>query len=163
MQTDKYARLSEFGRELLSKHSLEEGLPLIIKYLKALIGADRCSIFIYNQNEHRLWTTIADGVERIEVNADEGVVGYTIAKKEVVMTNDAYSHPEFLSKIDTQTGYLTKNILTAPIFDSTRSVIGVVELLNKSGGFDEEDMKFITFFAHFISGFLELVNIYEKI
>ena len=163
MKTDKYAQLSEFGRELLSKHSLEEGLPLIIKYLKALIGAQRCSIFIYNQDEHRLWSTIAEGVERIEVDSDEGIVGYTIKQRKSVVTNDAYAHPEFLEKIDKETGYVTKNILTAPIFDSHRNIIGVLELLNKEEGFNEDDVRFITFFAHFVSGFLELVNIYEKV
>jgi len=34
--------------------------------------------------------------------------------------------------------------------------------LNKAAGFDEEDVKFMTFFAHYVSGFIELASLYEK-
>jgi signal transduction protein with GAF and PtsI domain len=163
MQDKRFAKLADFGRELLTKASLEDGLPLISKYVKDVVGADRCSIFIYNAKEHRLWTTIAEGVERIEVDVQEGVVGHTIRTQEPIITNDAYAHPHFLPKIDKETGYKTHNLITAPIFDSKRIIIGVLELLNKEGGFNEEDVKFMKFFAHYISGFLELVSIYEKV
>ena len=159
----KFTKLADFGRELLSKASLEDGLPLISKYVKEVVGAERCSIFIYDAQEHRLWSTIAEGVKRIEVDVEEGVVGHTIRIKEPIITNNAYEHPHFLPKIDRETGYKTHNLITAPIFDSNRVIIGVLELLNKEGGFDEEDVKFMKFFAHYISGFLELVSIYEKV
>ena len=157
-----YAKLSEFGRELLNKKSLPEGLPHISKYVKNVIGADRCSIFINDIEKKELWTTIADGVEKIIVPSDKGIVGHTLVAKKPVIANDVYSDPHFLSEVDAQTGYKTKNIVTAPIFNSQRKIIGVLELLNKDGGFDNEDVKFMIFFAHYISGFLELVNLYSN-
>ena len=75
-----------------------------------------------------------------------------------IVVNDAYKDPDFLDEIDKQTGYKTNNIITAPIFDSNRKIIGVLELLNKENGFDNDDRRFMIFFAHYISGFLELVN-----
>jgi hypothetical protein len=37
-----------------------------------------------------------------------------------------------------------------------------MELLNKAGGFDSEDMKFMIFFAHYVSGFIELLHVYGE-
>jgi len=157
---DTYVKLADFGRELLNKKSLEEGLPLISQYVKDIIKAERCSIFIYNALDKELWTTVSDGVDKISVPYNKGIVGHTIEVKKPIIENDPYSNPHFLKKIDKETGYVTKNLITAPIFNSQRSIIGVLELLNKEGDFDNEDSKFMIFFAHYISGFLELTNLY---
>ncbi len=156
--TDTYLKLADFGRELLNKKSLEDGMPLIAQYAKDVIVAARCSIFIYDHKTQKLWTTLSDGVEKIEVDADKGIVGKTIKEKKPIVVNEAYKDPDFLDEIDKQTGYKTNNIITAPIFDSNRKIIGVLELLNKENGFDNDDRRFMIFFAHYISGFLELVN-----
>lgn len=160
--SDTYSKLAEFGRELLNKKSLIEGLPLISKYVKDVVGADRCSIFIYDLEDKELWTTISDGVEKIIVSSQKGIVGQTLKERKPIVENDAYSNPHFLKEIDEKTGYTTENIATAPIFNSQRQIIGILELLNKEGDFDNEDVKFMIFFAHYISGFLELTNIYLK-
>ncbi len=158
----KTLKLAEFARELLSKNSLEDGMPLISKYVKEVIGADRCSIFIYESDKGELWTTLADEVDKIIIPADRGFVGFTLKSRKPVMTNDAYAHPEFLPEIDKKTGYVTRNIIAAPIFSSKREIIGVLELLNKEDKFDDEDVKFMIFFAHYISGFLELLRSYSE-
>jgi signal transduction protein with GAF and PtsI domain len=155
-----YSKLAEFGRELLNKKSLVEGLPLISKYVKDVIGAQRCSIFIYDLHDKELWTTLSDGVEKIVVDSDKGIVGHTIDEKKPIIENDVYSNSHFLPEIDNETGYTTKNLITAPIFNSHREIIGVLQLLNKEGGFDNEDKKFMIFIEHYFSGFLELTNIY---
>lgn len=158
-----YSKLASFGRELLDKTSLTDGLPLISQYAKDVLGAQRCSIFIYDEKENKLWTTLADGVEKIIIPSDKGIVGYTIQTKESIIENDVYANPYFLSDIDKKTGYITKNIGTCPIFNSQKNILGVLQILNKEGDFIAEDVKFMTFFSHYISGFIELINLYEKI
>ncbi len=161
--SDSYIKLANFGRELLQKKSLSEGLPHIATYAKDIIGARRCSIYMYNKDNDELWTTLADGIEKLHLTSDKGIVGQTIRAKKPIIVNDAYSHPDFLQTIDEGTGYVTVNIVTAPIFSSNREVIGVLQLLNKDGGFDDEDVRFMIFFAHYVSGFLELIVRYKKI
>jgi len=162
MKDNRYLKLTEFGKELLTQRSLEEGLPLIAKYVKDVIDAERCSIFIVDTQKDELWTTIADGIDKLVIPTDKGIVGYTLKVKKPVLANDPYSHEAFLADIDHETGFKTKNIITAPIFDSNRNIIGILELLNKEGGFDDEDVKFMIFFAHYVSGFLELLKSYLK-
>lgn len=158
---DTYIKLADFGRELLQKKSLGEGLPHIAKYAKDVIHARRCSIYMYNRKDDEVWTTLSDGIQMINIASDKGIVGQTIREKKPIIVNDAYSHPGFLSEIDKDTGYKTVNIITAPIFNSSRDIIGVLQLLNKDDGFDKEDTRFMIFFAHYVSGFLELISEYK--
>jgi len=154
-----YKQLAEFGQQLLNDTSYENGLPKISEYAKKVTGATRCSIFIYDIEINELWTTIADGVDKIIIPYDKGVVGQTIKEKKPLIVNEPYEYPYFLPDVDRETGFVTKNIATAPVFNSKKEVIGVLQLLNKDEDFDEADIKFITFFAHFISGFLELLSL----
>ena len=160
---EQYVKLAAFGRQLLERvKTLEQGLPMIADYAKEIIGADRCSIFVYNPHINMLWTTLADGVEKIMINADEGIAGNTLMEGEPVIVNEPYKDPRFLQKIDHKTGYMTRNIAAVPVFDSNRKVIGILQLLNKEGGFSAQDTRFMVFFAHYISGYLELATLFRE-
>ena len=159
---DSYMKLAQFGRELLNVTSLEQGLPIISNYAKNIIQADRCSIFIYQSSKNIVWSTLSDGIEKITLNADKGIVGQTIQKKKSIIVNDTYNNPHFLKMIDHQSGYITSNIASVPIFNSTHHIIGVLQLLNKEeGDFSTDDSRFMTFFAHYISGYLELATLFH--
>jgi GAF domain-containing protein len=64
--------------------------------------------------------------------------------------------------VDNKSGFVTQNIASIPVFDSSRKIIGVFQLLNKEGGFTAEDSKFMIFFAHYISTYLELALSYDN-
>ena len=157
----KRSALSKFGTEILYKKSLLEGLPLISEYAKMIVGAERCSMFMYDVEDNELWTTLADGVERLIIPSDKGLVGETLRVKKALLENDVDSNPAHLQEVDMETGYETLSIITAPIFNANKDVVGVLELLNKDGGFSDEDFKYMKFFAHTLSDFVELINLYE--
>lgn len=156
------SKLIEFGKKLLYKKSLSEGLPLISEYSKEIIGADRCSVFIFDEVNQEFWTTLSDGVDKITVSVDEGVIGQTMSTREGIIENDLEMNPNFLYMMDSQTGYKTKNLITAPIFNDQEEIVGVLELLNKENGFSDLDLKYMRFFAKRLSDFVELVNLYNK-
>ena len=156
---EKYLKLKKFGATLLEKESLDDGLSYISSTIRELIGSDRCSIFLYDLKRHELSSTLSDGVEKIVVSSDVGLVGQTILHEKPIIENEPYGNIHFLPDIDMQTGYYTKNILTSPIFSSKREIMGVIELLNKPEGFHKKDMEFLEFFAHYISGFIELKHL----
>lgn len=157
--SSRYAKLTEFGKKLLNKPSLSEGLVLISDTAKDLLCAQRCSIYVYDKSHNQLWTVLSDEIQKIQISAAEGVVGHTLKEKKPIISNDPYSDPTFFKEIDHQTGYVTKNIATAPVFSSSRKIIGVLQLLNKEDGFNNEDTKFMIFFAHYISSYLELASL----
>ena len=162
MGDNRYIDLADFGKRLLNASSLEEGLPLISNYSKSIIHAERCSIFIHDQHKNELWTILADGVQRITISADKGIASKALELKQTLITNDTNKSPDFLSEVDQKSGFKTKNIIATPVFNTSNEVIGILELLNKEGGFTKEDERFMHFFANFISGYIELATFYKN-
>jgi GAF domain-containing protein len=159
----KYNQIAEFGKKLMGLTDMDNAIGLIAQEAKKLVNADRCSIFIADKEDQMLWTKLSDGIGRIVIAIDSGIVGDTYIKKEAQIVNDPYKDDRFLPSIDKKSGYKTNNILTVPIFNSRREVMGIIQLLNKSrGDFTKDDLDSITFFANYVSGSLELVLINEN-
>lgn len=159
---ESYALLADFGRNLLLKTNISQGLPLISEKAKELIAAHRCSIYIHDKVHDKLWTTLADGIEQIVIDAKVGIAGYTLKNKTHYVSHDPYNDDKFYKGIDNESGYITQNIASVPIFNSTRDVIGIMQLLNKKDGdFSDDDIRLMVFFAHYISGYLELAQLFE--
>ena len=159
----KYKQIAEFGQKLMALEDMDDVLSLISQEAKALIDAQRCSIFIVDKDNQILWTKLSDGINRIVVSLNNGIVGDTYQKQKPQIVNSPYTDDRFLHSIDKKSGFETKNIITVPIFDSARNIIGIIELLNKSRfDFDEKDLSSLTFFANYVSGSLELILMGEK-
>jgi len=157
-----FQTLADFGRALLTKPLLHDGLPLIAQHAKELCAAQRASIFVRNFTNHTLWTTLSDGIETITLHENDGIAGLTLKEGKPLLINEPYKNEHFLSLVDNKSGFVTQNIASIPIFDSGRKIIGVFQLLNKEGGFTTEDSKFMIFFAHYISTYLELALSYDN-
>ena len=156
-------QISDFGKKLMTLGSVKNVHELISDEAKRLLNADRCSIFMVDSQDKLLWTKHSDGIGRIVISLDSGIVGDTYQSKSPQIVNSPYSDSRFLPNIDKKSGYVTKNIITVPVFDSKRDVIGVIQLLNKADGdYDDEDLQILTFFANYVSGSLELALMNEK-
>jgi len=153
-----FNEIADFGKKLASLDKMENALSLIADEAKRLSNAERCSIFIVDNEDNMLWTKLSNGIGRIVIALDAGIVGDTYMKKEAQIVNNPYEDPRFLPGIDKKSGFTTQNMLTVPIFNSKREVMGVMQLLNKlPSDFDEQDLDVLTFLANYISGSLELV------
>jgi len=158
----KFNQIADFGKELMALDSMENAIELIGIEAKKLVNAERCSIFIVDNEDKMLWTKLSDGMGRIVIGLDSGIVGDTYAKEESQIVNNPYEDKRFLPSIDKKSGFITRNMITVPIFNSGRKVMGIIQLLNKSRvDFDEQDLDTLTFFANYISGSLELVLLSE--
>lgn len=158
-----FNQIAEFGKKLMAMEEMDNVLELIADEAKSLVNAQRCSIFIVDKEDKILWTKVSDGIGRIVIGLDSGIVGVTYETKEPQIVNNPYDDERFLSYIDKKSGYTTKNMITVPIFDSKRNVMGVVQLLNKKhSDFDDADLELLTFFANYVSGSLELAILSEK-
>lgn len=162
MGIETYQRIAVFGKRLAQFDNIDDTLPAIAEEAKAIINTERCSIFIVDHTTNMLWTKLSDGIGRIAIDMNSGIVGVTATTEQPVIVNNPYEDERFLSKIDQKSGFVTRNILTVPIFNSKQNVVGVIQLLNKySGDFDEKDEGVMGFFANYISGTLELALLIE--
>ncbi|MEA3330381.1 MAG: GAF domain-containing protein [Campylobacterota bacterium] len=156
-------QIAEFGRKLMALGEVQNALELISSEAKQLLNADRCSIFIVDAEDKMLWTKLSDGIGRIVIALDSGIVGDTYMKNKPQLVNSPYDDPRFLPNIDKKSGYVTRNTITTPIYNSKREIIGVIQLLNKSrGDFDDKDLEDLAFLANYVSGSLELILMSEN-
>jgi putative methionine-R-sulfoxide reductase with GAF domain len=142
--------------EIVGKeHDLQDLLDKMSLIAKDLVGADRCSIFIYDHVRHLLKSSVAHGVDgNITIPYGNGIVGYVAEHKCTEVVNDVQLDKRFKKEVDLLTGYTTKSILTLPIEDRDNNLLAVIQLLNKlDGKFDDEDVKTM----HVLTEFLGLI------
>lgn len=160
---NKFNQIADFGKELASLDKSENALELISNEAKRLVNAERCSLFIADREDNMLWTKHSDGIGRIVIGADSGIVGSAYLKENAQIVNKPYEDERFLPHIDKKSGFTTRNILCIPIFNSKREVMGILQLLNKfHSDFNEKDLETMSFFANYVSGSLELVLMLEQ-
>ena len=156
--------LLKFGKTILYEKDIDS-LLLSISYLtRDLVNADRCSIFLYDYERNILYSKIAHGLEKIEVPADKGIVGFTAQTGEPQIVIDVEKDIRFFPEIDKTTGYKTKNLITIPLLDSENKVFGVLEAVNKKEGFfDNFDAELLMMSASYISYILENIVLNNKL
>ena len=164
MEKEKLKKLIQLTHTILETKDLKKALKIAVKEIKEIIEVDRVTIFIYSQSANMLWTYLADGLEKLIIPADKGIVGYVVKHKTIKKVNDTSKEPLFYKEVDEQTGYTTKNILTLPLIGIDNRLIGVVQLLNKDGGFTPKDITIAHMFSQYITPPLEmLLDTHQKI
>ncbi|MEB3229433.1 MAG: adenylate/guanylate cyclase domain-containing protein [Leptolyngbyaceae bacterium] len=119
-----------------SSLDLEETLKQVMDQAKALMNADRSTLWLLDDEQEKLWTQIPiNGVlTKIEIPWHAGFAGQVAHSKEpVIIPFDLYNHPnaETAKETDSKTGYRTCSMLCMPVFDSNNDLIGVTQLINK--------------------------------
>jgi sigma-B regulation protein RsbU (phosphoserine phosphatase) len=128
--------------------SMTELIRLNADFAHQLPGADRCSLWLVDQQSNELWTILADGVEPIRIPLGQGLVGACVLQQQAILVNDTQSDPRFLGQIDARSGYVTSQVLCIPL-RADGQTIGAMQLLNKPEGFNSRDADFVGLLAHF--------------
>ena len=126
--------------------NLSEILWTIIKMTTDELGADRGSLFLNDPISGELYSRVAQGelTREIRILNTTGIAGAIFQSGTGEIIHDAYSDERFNSKIDEQTGYVTKNIVCAPVRTVRGDVIGVIQILNKKKGrFTKDDLEIV--------------------
>ncbi|MFD2445151.1 HD domain-containing phosphohydrolase [Bacillus sp. CGMCC 1.16607] len=147
-----------YAAKITNEKNLDRLLMLMADMGRELIISDRCTVWLYDPSRHLLWTKVAHGLDRIEMSADSGLVGYALNTKETVLIEDAYQDSRFNQEIDNKTGYRTKAVLVIPILDQSGSIIGCYQAINKkteAEKFSEQDVKHLSLAASYTGKSLE--------
>ena len=118
-------------------------------YLRGLVDlcaqatdAERCTVYFVDQERKELWSRIAARTAiEIRLPLGTGIAGQAAQTGETINVPDAYADPRFDRNVDLRSGYRTLNMLVVPVWeDSSRNVIGVLQVLNKrTGPFERRD------------------------
>src|SRR3989441_11665584 len=142
---DKYTALIDISWRLNSEKNFEQLLKLIADEATKHLDAERATIFMLDKEKGELWAKVALGVsDTIRFDARLGVAGAVLIAGKTLVVEDAYKSPLFYPSIDSITGYHTRNILSVPLRNFRRAIIGVFQVLNKrEGKFMPEDEHFV--------------------
>jgi phosphoserine phosphatase RsbU/P len=153
---DRISRvIFDYAAKIGAAHDLDALLLLNAGMARGLVGADRCSIWLIDTKNSRLWTKVADGVRELHVPTGQGLVGACLARNETILVNDTSRDERFLRSVDIETGYVTKSVLTMPLHGMDGKPIGALQVLNKPGGFSPEDVDLLGLCASYAASTLE--------
>ena len=111
-----------------------DGLLILMADLgRSIVAADRCSLWLVDNDRGELWTKVAHGVSELRIPHDAGFVGYSVRTGEPLLIKDAYQDPRFDRRSDEKTHYRTTSVMTVPLMNSAGNVMGVFQAINKQG------------------------------
>jgi sigma-B regulation protein RsbU (phosphoserine phosphatase) len=145
MSTADLERILEVTRKLAAPFDLGTILSQVIDAGRAILRADRGTVFLFDAKTDELFITAATGIEMARFPADRGIAGECARTRSVVNVPDCYADPRFNPDIDKKTGYRTRCLLTVPLIGHDDSLVGVLQMLNKVDGvFTAEDEQVAT-------------------
>jgi adenylate cyclase len=164
---------------------LNEMLRSITLKTGELLGADRTTIFLLDEDKNELWSIVAKGDTgdslEIRIPADQGIAGEVASFKKVVnIPFDFFDDPRSAQSKKTykKTGYRTYTMLCMPLLNEKEDLVAVVQLMNKlkkvhdpehplseridTKGFTEEDERVFEEFAPSVRMILESSRSFRK-
>lgn len=128
--------LLEATTALGSELRLAPLLAKIMEATKSLLCADRCTLFMHDPKARELWSQVAQGLESREIRFPDhlGIAGTVFTTGDTINIPEAYADQRFNPEVDRRTGYRTRSILCMPVRNKNGRIIGVTQVLNKSGG-----------------------------
>mgnify|MGYP002033845911 CR=1 FL=1 len=126
--------------------NLNHILWTIIEMTTNELNAERGSLFINDPSTNELFSRIAQGnlTREIRIINTSGIAGSVFSSGNSVIVHKPYEDERFNSKIDEQTGFVTKNMVCAPVKTVNDDIIGVIQILNKKRGrFTKQDLEIV--------------------
>ena len=148
IQNTNYIRAIWDSTEALQdEKQMENGLASCLSILAETIKCENGFAWIYDNKDKRMYIVACSGktdVTGVSIDANQGILGYTFNRQEVVVIDDAYNDSRFSPNYDEETGFTTKTMITAPL--KTRgNVYGCFQLINKlDGTFNNQDVMLVS-------------------
>jgi GAF domain-containing protein len=137
-QVEILSRVDNETEEQKSAQALYEVLREVTAKVGQLLGADRATIYLLNDEKTELWSLVAENEEGefldIQVRVGEGIAGQVAQTQKVIhIADNVYSDPRsvLVKEYDKKYGYKTENILALPVLNEDKDVVAVIQLLNK--------------------------------
>lgn len=128
-----------------------------------LLDCERASIFMYDAKARQLWTKIALHSAEIRVPADKGIVGQAFVSNQIIHVPHPYEDARFNPEPDRRTGFVTRNLLTAPMVGIDQQPVGVIQAVNKRDeAFDEADLAIVQLLADHAGVAIQRFNLQQS-
>lgn len=155
--------LFNITRNISTELKLDKLLLIIMDEVRKALKADRCTVFLLDNDKKELWSKVAHGERDIRFPSTLGIAGHVVVTGSVLNIPDSYADPRFNQEIDKKTGYVTRNILAFPMRNKLGEIIGVFQVLNKyEGSFTKQDEQLLDAISAIAATQLENAQLYEE-
>ncbi|HYR05255.1 MAG TPA: ATPase, T2SS/T4P/T4SS family [Gallionella sp.] len=127
--------------------NIDEIMLDVSKDICTLFNADRLTIYVVAEDNTSLISKVKTGLNSFKdlklPIAEQSVAGFAAMHKRLLNIKDVYDgqelatyspHLRFLQEVDKRTGYRTKQMLVAPILDTSGDLVGVIQVINNKAG-----------------------------
>jgi phosphoserine phosphatase RsbU/P len=160
------SHLLDLALRLATEHDLDRILSIVTNCVCDAVDCERASLFVIDDERDELYTRVVTELEISEIrhHIDQGITGWVARHRQVVHVPQPYSDERWDSSVDRRTGFVTRNILSAPVISSIdERLVGVLQLLNKTAtGFSPFDEQLIRAFATHAATALERRRLQEE-
>src|SRR5579883_2253045 len=123
-------------KQLASTLSLPDFTRVVLKLIRDQVGADRGTLFVVDHANGEIRSVVADRVVgEISLPIGFGIAGSVAETGEIIDTYNPNYDGRFDEKYEAILNYDTKDIYCMPVVDGTNTVLGVLELLNRTRPF----------------------------
>jgi signal transduction histidine kinase len=166
-QLQELTFLNRTIQDITATLDLDEIFAVLTDRVKDLLGADACSIALLEHNTRELVFHVASGGGAATVTGErvpwgQGIVGAAAQSGQAINVSDVREDDRFYREIDKkQTEFVTRSILAVPMINRGQ-VVGVLEALNKPGGFGQEDERLLGGLASLAASVVENANLVSE-
>ena len=125
--------------------NLREVIEAVLYSSIAAVAAESASVLLLDAEKKNFRFYGVEGPAKpvlldVTFPVDQGLAGYVFQTQKSAIFNDVQQDPRFYGKVDSVSGFQTKNLVAIPLVAGTEKV-GVLEVLNKAGDepFYEDD------------------------
>ena len=135
-QLNDLAAVLDIARAMMAEKDLRALMNLIVSETTKVVGADRSSLYLVDEENREIYTWIAEGIQDdpIRVPIGQGIAGHVAETRKPLNVEDAYQCPHFNPEWDRKTGFRTKSVLCLPLFTHDGTLVGVLQVFNKREG-----------------------------
>jgi len=161
--------LLEVSTKLPGLASLDEVLSYLAEVIKKHLQAESASVMLVDRGKQEIFFRMVRPpspememrFEEIRFPADQGVAGHVVQTGEALFVPDLSKDARFYSKVDELSGFVSRDLVYAPL-RAGEEVTGVLGALNKiEGKFNSDDVNFMVMLAHTVALSVENARIME--
>ncbi|HEY3398117.1 MAG TPA: GAF domain-containing sensor histidine kinase [Armatimonadota bacterium] len=166
--TRQLAAVQQIAAELSSVTRVEDITREALQSCLEIAGAEAGSLVLYDPKQEALVYREVIGEKAAEIRGmaispDRGLAGKVFHSGESLISEDVSKEQSHLREIDERTGYVTHNMVTAPLRSVTGDPLGVLQVLNKrEGAFDANDVRLIEIMASEVAVAIESARLAEE-
>lgn len=134
LSRDELETILAVTRALAAPFELSSLLTEVTAAARRVLHAERSSVWLHDAAASELVMEISSDVARVRIPVGRGLAGACARDRVTINVTDCYADPRFDTSMDRSSGFRTICCLTLPLIDHQGLLVGVMQVLNKTGG-----------------------------